>query len=233
MVFYRRPEVLTLIAFLIVSFISTPAWADKVLFAPKNVLSGKLNGMQRGVVSFSTPDSPNVKIPVSKIIKMVTRKPVVIVMKEGSRLIGRILAGWEKGKFGVRLSKASRQRQRPVFSWTEVEAINPPDKQWSGDASIGGSSQTGNTERTSFSVAGSGALKLKEDLFSLKFLYNFAEENDRVTARNTYGAFKFEHNFNADWYWLLSTELLNDKFKDLAGGLQVLSMSPDFFQAQS
>lgn len=189
--------------------------ADRVLFKPKNFLSGTVDSFASGKLSFATPDSKALKIPADKILKISTSKPVVVVLKNGAKLVGRLVPVNDKGKFGMRISRAKNQKRPVVLGWSDVEAINPPDRQWKGDISLGGSSQTGNTERTSFSVQGEGEVEFKRDTFALSFLHNFAEENDEVTARNTYGSFKFEHAFNARWFWLLSAELLNDRFKDL------------------
>ncbi|MCA9484669.1 MAG: DUF481 domain-containing protein [Nitrospina sp.] len=190
-------------------------WADRILFAPRNTLSGTLEKLSGGKITFSVAGSSEIKIPVEKVLKVYTKKNVVVVLNNGARLVGNLVPTGGKGKLGIHLAKAKRRKQPVVLLWKDVQAINPPDREWKGNISIGGSSQTGNTERTNFSIAGKGELALKQDVFSLSFLHNFAEENDRVTARNTYGAFKFEHYFNSAWYWLLSAELLNDKFKDL------------------
>ncbi len=196
-------------------WLPTPSLADRIKFKPGNILSGTLNGFSGGVVLFSTPDSPKVKIPASKILKVYTKKSVVVAMKNGARLIGGLVPVRGEGKFGIRLAKVKHRKKPVVLSWDDVAAINPPDRHWAGNVSLGGSTQTGNTERTNLSVSGEGELSLKRDSFFISFLHNFAEENDNVTARNTYGSFKFEHSFNSNWFWLLSSELLNDKFKDL------------------
>ncbi|QPJ63607.1 MAG: DUF481 domain-containing protein [Candidatus Nitronauta litoralis] len=196
-------------------WLPNPVLADKIKFKPGNILAGTLHGFSGGTVLFSTPDSPKVKIPAGKIIKVYTKKHVVVVMRNNARLIGRLVPVRGKGKFGIRLASAKGRKKPVVLSWGDVKAINPPDRHWAGSVALGGGTQTGNTERTNLSVSGEGELALKRDSFFLSFLHNFAEENDKVTARNTYGSFKFEHSFNSKWFWLLSSELLNDKFKDL------------------
>jgi putative salt-induced outer membrane protein YdiY len=57
--------------------------------------------------------------------------------------------------------------------------------------------------------------KTEKDRFSLRFLYNYAEEDGEVSARNTYSALKYDYFFTEKTYGLIGIELLSDEFKDL------------------
>jgi len=97
-------------------------------------------------------------------------------------------------------------------------AINPPPKppaKLTGNIALGGSLQTGNTDRRSFAAAADASIRGERDRFGVRFLFNYAEEKDEVTARNLYGALKYDYFFTKKFYGYLGLEMLKDRFKDL------------------
>lgn len=86
---------------------------------------------------------------------------------------------------------------------------------WSGSLSAGGNRQTGNTDRTSATFDVEAARETDFDKLSLLFRYNYAEEDDSVTARNVYGQIGYDYDITARTYWLLETSLLSDEFREL------------------
>lgn len=86
---------------------------------------------------------------------------------------------------------------------------------WTGNVTVAANLQSGNTDRTNASVGADAVRKTVQDRYSLKYLFNYAEEDDATTARNTYGTGKYDHFFTEKYYGYLSAELLNDEFKDL------------------
>ena len=53
------------------------------------------------------------------------------------------------------------------------------------------------------------------DRFSLRFLWNYAEENDVRTARNTFGSLKYDYMLSKDFYGYVAADFLSDEFRDL------------------
>jgi putative salt-induced outer membrane protein YdiY len=94
----------------------------------------------------------------------------------------------------------------------KVASINPPPHKWKGNIALGGSTQSGNTDRNSASVSAEAARKTDQDRFSLRFLFNYAEDESDMTARNTFGAAKYDYFFTPRFYGYLAMDLLNDKF---------------------
>lgn len=86
---------------------------------------------------------------------------------------------------------------------------------WEGAVSIGGNRQTGNTERTSANVEVNARRETEMDGIDLLFRYNYAEEDDSLTARDVYGEMTYKYNLSKRWYWSLSSSLLSDEFRDL------------------
>jgi len=129
----------------------------------------------------------------------------------------------EKGKLKTDVDgrlkvEPSLERETAIIYWNNVIAINPspviPPK-WKGNVTLGANLQTGNTDRSTVSVGAEAIRKTEQDRFSLRFLLNYAEENDEITVRNTYGSSKYDYFFTKSWYGYLAVEMLNDKFRDL------------------
>lgn len=195
---------------LIFSFV-TEARADKILLINGDLVKGTVEQVEGDILTLSTGYSDPLKLRIGKIKNIATDKPVVIHLTTGEILKGKILSG-KDGKLRVEDSKG---RGRVTLDWARVKAINPPPNKWKGDISVGGSLQSGNTERLTSSIGFKTKRKFDDDRFEFKFLFNYAEENDKVTARNTYGSMKLDHFFTPKWYGYLGVEMLSDKFKDL------------------
>ncbi|MFW6414631.1 MAG: DUF481 domain-containing protein, partial [Verrucomicrobiota bacterium] len=86
---------------------------------------------------------------------------------------------------------------------------------WSGSLSAGGNRQTGNTERTSATFEVNAARETEVDELGLRFRYNYAEEDNSLTARNVYGEINYHYDITPRTYWLLEMSLLSDEFRDL------------------
>ncbi len=80
---------------------------------------------------------------------------------------------------------------------------------------LGAGLQSGNTDRVNASFGFEAARRSERDRFGLRFLYNYAEEDDAISARNTFGALKYDYFFTKVVFGYMGIELLNDRFKDL------------------
>jgi putative salt-induced outer membrane protein YdiY len=102
-----------------------------------------------------------------------------------------------------------------VLDWAKVKAVNPPEVAWHGSVTVGAMDQGGNTERGSISVAAEAQRRTDRDRFNLRFLWNYAEEDGVMSARNVFGAAKYDWFFTPKIYGYVSEELLSDTFRDL------------------
>ncbi len=188
------------------------AHADLFLMKNGDRIRGKLVKAEKGQMTVSTAYSGELKLAMSEVAKILTRKPVVVKLS-GGRMAKGALHSQKDGRLALRLVKKSR---RAYLNWEDIEAINPPPRTWDGDMSFGGSTQTGNTDRSSLSIGGDWKRRIgKLDRTSISFLFNFSKEDEETTAQNTFGSLKYDHFYNKKIYAYLSTTFLNDKFKDL------------------
>jgi putative salt-induced outer membrane protein YdiY len=203
---------LTGVLFIFIICLHSFVHADRIVLNNGDRLTGTVEGIENGLLTLRTDYSKPIKIQVSKIRKIFTDKPVDVHLSEGEILKGK-LNTLADGKMVI---ESSDEGEAAVFYWNKVKAINPPDKsKWTGDLTLSGNHQSGNTERIGASAGARASRKTEKDRFSLRFLYNYAEEDGEVSARNTYSALKYDYFFTEKTYGLIGIELLSDEFKDL------------------
>jgi len=186
-------------------------FADEIVLTNGDTLTGTITMIENGILTLSTEYSEPIKIQTSKIKSIFTDNPVEVHLSGGEVLKGT-LKTVESGEIMV---EPSGERESAVISWDKLKSVNPPPSKWEASVTVGANTQSGNTDRGSVSVGADAAKKTEQDHFRLHFLFNYAEENDEITARNTYGSSKYDYFFTKVLYGYLSIELLNDKLKDL------------------
>jgi putative salt-induced outer membrane protein YdiY len=190
------------------------ARADEVVLVNGDKMTGTVVKVEGGKLTLKTEYAGAVEIQADKIKSIITDHPAEVHLVGGEVLKGKIKTT-EEGKLSV---EPSPERTASTVEMSKVVAINPPPKppaKLTGNISLGGAYQTGNTDRRSFSAAADASIKGERDRFGIRFLFNYAEEKEEVTARNTYGSLKYDYFFTKQFYGYLGLEMLRDRFKDL------------------
>lgn len=202
-------------AVILVVFITYPhsfVFADRILLNNGDRLTGTVAGTDNGILTLKTDFSSPIKIQVIKIKEIFTDNPVEVHLSDGEILKGKLIT-LENGE---KVIESSVERESAVINWQKVKAINPPDKsKWSGNVTISGNHQSGNTDRTGASLGANANRRTEKDRFNLRFLFNYAKEDGDISARNTFGALKYDYFFTKKTYGFIGLELLSDEFKDL------------------
>ncbi len=201
-----------ILAMLLSAVVVASAFADEVVLVNGDRISGKVVRLGDGKLRIKTDYSAKpVVIDAAKVKSIKTDAPVEVHMAAGDVINGK-LATDEKG--AVRAEPAGG-RGAVVIDWGKVKAINPPKVAWHGSVTIGAMDQGGNTERGSISLAAEAERRTARDRFNLRFLWNYAEEDGLMSARNVFGAGKYDWFFTPKIYGYVSEELLSDTFRDL------------------
>ena len=194
---------------------SGTALADVVVLEGGKRLTGTITTLEEETLTLTTDYSEPIKILKSKVKSISTDAPVAVHLTGGDILKGR-LTGGDKGAF---LVEPSAGREAAVLNWDDVATINPAPpvlSEWKGNITVGAGLQSGNTDRFDASVGAEATRKSATDRYNLRLLFNYAEENDSLTTRNTFGALKYDYFFTPVFYGYLGIEMLNDKFKNLS-----------------
>jgi hypothetical protein len=189
------------------------SFADRVVLHNGDTLTGTVVKLQAGKLTLKTDYAGSVEIQAAKVKSIVTDQPVEVHTTSGEILKGTLKVA-ESGNLVV---EPSPDREATGVDWQKVAAINPPPPQgvWTGNVTVGGNLQSGNTDRRALSFAAGAERKTDRDRFSMGFLFNYGEEEGQLTTRNTYGSAKYDYFFTKKLYGYLGLELLNDKFQDI------------------
>jgi len=204
-------RVLLYFSFFILIFGPGVALADEVILDNGDKLTGTIVKVEGGKLTLKTDYAGSVEIQVEKIKSIVTDQPAEVKLESGEVLKGK-LKTIEEGKLAI---EPSPGREAITVDWKKVIAVNPPPRKLTGNITVGGTSQSGNTDRASASIGAEAAIRSDNDRFSLRFLFNYAQEKGDETANNTYLSLKYDYFFTKKFYGLLALELLKDKFVDL------------------
>src|SRR5512135_81350 len=208
----RKLRSMALLTALPLALFAKATFADKIVLENGDTLSGTVVKLQGGKLTLKTDYAGSIEIESGKVKSIVTDEPVEVHTTSGEILKGKLKVV-EPGKLTV---EPSAEREATAVDLQKVAAINPPPQGvWHGSVTIGGNLQSGNTDRASASVAAAAERRTGQDRFNLGFLYNYGEENDQLTVRNTYASGKYDYFFTKRLYGYLGLELLNDQFQNI------------------
>ena len=162
-------------------------------------------------MTLKTDYSGPIEIQVSKVKKINTDHPAEVHLSSGEVLKGKI----QTKDDGQVIVEKSAERETTSIELPKITSVNPPTpKQWSGSINLGGYILTGNTDKKGASVAAQLMRRTDIDRFTLRYLFNYGEEDGEMNTRNHYGEVGYNYFFTKQFYAYGAIELLNDKFKD-------------------
>jgi putative salt-induced outer membrane protein YdiY len=189
------------------------AIADKVILENGDTLTGTVEKMAEGKLTFKTDYAGIIEIQMGKVKQIITDNPVAVHLTSGEVVKGNVKPA-EEGKLAV---EPSPERGATTVEMEKIASINPPPKElpkWHGNVNAGGYLQSGNVDRAGGSFSVEALRRTENDRFKLRYIFNYAEEDGSTTARNHYGEIKYDYFFTKKFYGFIDTELLNDKFSD-------------------
>ncbi len=190
------------------------AVADEIILANGDRLTGTVVKAEGGKMIIKTEYAEAIAIPLDKIKMIMTDNPVEVHLIGGEILKGKLKI-MEDGNLVI---EPSPERAVSRVDMSKVSAINPPPKppaKLTGNVSLGGGLQTGNTDRRNFAAAIDASIRGDRDRFGVRFMFNYADEKGEVTTRNYFGALKYDYFFTQKLYGYLGLDMLKDRFKDL------------------
>jgi putative salt-induced outer membrane protein YdiY len=191
------------------------AGADEIWLKNGDRLSGKIIGMEKKEMVFSTSYAGQIKINWDEVVKFRTDEAVSIELGPETRLKG-IIAVTEDGKLQVQ-SQGIEGTAR--FETSKVQAINPappaPAVTLSGSINAGVTITEGNTETESIYVDAELVARTSRNRVTLGGIHREAREDEDKTADNTTVYMKYDYFLTEKWYLLATGTGVKDKFKDL------------------
>jgi putative salt-induced outer membrane protein YdiY len=185
-------------------------FADRIVLENGDTLTGKVETILEGKLTLKTDYAGAIQIPVGKIKDMLTDDPVEVQLTTGEILKGRI-KGIQDGQIVL---ERIEETAPTTMNWTKVAKVNPPPVKWTGNVAAGGNLQRGNTDRTSAFISAEASRRTEKDRIKFRYLFNYAEEDGEMTARNQYGEGEYDYFFTKKIFGYMALELYNDKFSD-------------------
>jgi putative salt-induced outer membrane protein YdiY len=186
--------------------------ADEVTLENGDRLTGTVVKMEKNVLTLKTDYSQQpIEIKAAKIKQLRTDSDVTLKLITGEILKGKVLSEKE----GMLAVQVTPERATTAVELKSVAGINLPPVKWEGNITIGGSSQSGNTNTGAFSVAASAMRRTEKTRMAFSYLFNYAEEDKQMIARSHYGTTDYAYFFTKKFYGYLALELLNNTFEDI------------------
>lgn len=86
-----------------------------------------------------------------------------------------------------------------------ADADKPVMHKWTGAVNAGATIATGNTDSTNATAGADAEYRREKDRTTLKFQWNYSEDDDVVTQRRIYGSAKYDYFLNEKTYALAQT----------------------------
>jgi putative salt-induced outer membrane protein YdiY len=204
---------MVLISFIFFFLTVEGAVADRVILENGDILTGTVEKVVEGKLTLKTDYAGIIEIQMGKVKKIITDNPVAVHLTTGEVVKGKVKPV-EEGRLEV---EESPERGATTVEMGKIASINPPPKEvpkWHGNVTAGGYIQSGNTDRRGGSFSAEVLRKTDSDRIKLRYIFNYAEENGEMAARNHYGEIKYDYFFTKKFYGFVGTELLNDIFSD-------------------
>jgi putative salt-induced outer membrane protein YdiY len=155
-----------------------------------------------------------VKLKWEQVASLKTENEHAFVLANGSTLRARAGEG-EGGKVVLTSPGVEGAQTVPLES---ITAINPPEKKavtYKGSLNFGGSIADGNTQTRTASFNGEFEARSEKQRLTLKAAWNYADNQNGLTARNTRGGVKYDLFFTQRLFGYASAFLEEDTFQDL------------------
>ena len=208
----RKALVVTLVGIMAGCLAPALSLADEIDLENGIRLKGTVTELAGDSLTVTSDYAEPIKVKKNQIARISTDKPVELHLATGEVIKGKLKTGSD----GLVVVDQGDGRTASGIALKNVTAINPPPVgKWTGSVSLSGNLQTGNTDRSGFSFGAEALRRGDADRFSMRFLYNIAQEDDQMSTRNAFGALQYDYFFTKRFYGYLGVELLNDKFKDL------------------
>jgi putative salt-induced outer membrane protein YdiY len=189
--------------------------ADEVVLSNGDQITGRVGTIAAGKMKFASPVLGELLIDMAKVRTYTTDEPVVVRMRDGSELKGKVVAS-DAGKVSI---EGTGDLDTP-----NIKQINPPEEKWTGSLVANGVLARGNTHSEALGAHIDAVLRRDhgnlDDRFTLGAAYNFARERndggeDNTTTDNWSALGKYDKFFNPKYYGYVTFKLEHDNIANL------------------
>ncbi len=194
--------------------VGSTARADEVLLKDGSRVVGEVLQMVGGKLTVKTVFAKDVEIDWAQVAALRTEKPLPFVHKDESSFFGPAVAG-PAGSVAVKIEALAQPIE---LKPEEIVAINPPPAPamvYKGNLSLGSTITDGNTQTRAAAATGEFEARSERQRFGLRGIWNYAEDEDGITARNARGNIKYDFFVTKRFYIFAGALFENDEFQDI------------------
>jgi len=202
--------------FVIISSCSQAIAADLLWLKNGDRLSGKILSKTGEKLLFKSPYAGKIEINWQEVERFSTEKPLIFVLGDENRLVGKAVAV-EAG--GISIVAGAVLKTAPL-SPADIAAIHPRDyressTKVSGRINVGFAGNSGNTDTSSLHADGELVARTEVNRYTVGGALNWAKAADLETESNISVYSKYDHFLDKNWYLSVNASFLKDRFKDL------------------
>lgn len=207
---------LLLVSLLALVSASLPAQeGDRVTLEDGSVVHGEVLSLVDGKLEVSTVFSGTVLIEMSKVSRLVISRVLPFTLEDGSAYRGTVASPAE-GRIELSVEGTGKVIRLDLANVVSINPAEPGKKSSTkGAVNFGGGAADGNTQTRSASFNADLEGRLEDQRLSVGLAYNYAEDHDGPTARNSRGRWKYDYFFSEPFFVFGSVLLEEDSFQDL------------------
>ena len=214
---FRRKETFAALPALAMFFaLIAPAMADEIVIANGDRLTGKIVRKESDTLVLATSYAGDVTVKWADIRRNSADGPVAVYFEDGSKLSGT-LRPTEDGMVIV----TSEEVTSVPTPLAKLRFINPSAEvsgegaKVTGHINAGLSSSAGNSQTTKIYLDTEGAIRSREDRYTLGARGARTDDRDVQSESNWLGYAKYDHFFTKKWYGYGNGDFEYDRFKDI------------------
>lgn len=189
------------------------AQSDTIVLSNGDRLTGKVSRLRGGKLEFETVHAGTLFIDAGSLVSVETEQPVTVILKDQSRVIGRLVGG--DGSLRVAPSDGSPPRDVPTQRVAVLlpQVLTKDDWRFTGRIGLGVSDAAGNTEIRRIGTDDEVIAHRGRDRWALGLQANQSTENGDEAEANATVALKYDRFVSERWYALAGSSAEHDRRK--------------------
>lgn len=215
----------TLLCSALTLVLTAAALADRIELTDGSVVMGKLVSADAGKFKIETSFAGTIEVAQDKIKSFTTDEAVVVGLKGGSTMQGKV----EQGEAGIKVIATDGQMTAPAANVAAVwrpgtdspetraakEIAEKARRKWAYEASVAIAGRTGVSEKFGAAAGFKATLASSQDKLIFSLAAERAKDNGVETANREFGGVDYSAFFTPDNGWYARSSLEKDKIKAL------------------
>jgi putative salt-induced outer membrane protein YdiY len=194
---------------------STMAWADEIILKNGDRLSGDIVEMEKEVLTLKTSYAHDVQVEWKEVQSLTSSQSFRIKTVDDTTVQG-VISSPAPGQLVVSSPEGGTSAPIPLASVATIEKIESVERvRYSGVLNVGGSSVKGNSDTTAVNASALFSLRADQHRFGAEGKYNYAEQSQKITVRNSLFRPTYDYFFTKHVYGALFALLEQDTLQDL------------------